>query len=66
MKNEYIGLCTVQSVTTKHVELLNLFEESGIPPLILKLKVGVPIMILRNMDEQHGKNLKDLRSFKFL
>jgi hypothetical protein len=32
------------------VEFLNLSEPTGIPPQNLELKVGVPIMLLRNLD----------------
>lgn len=36
------------------VELLNSLTPSGIPPHILKLKVGCPIILLRNIDPSNG------------
>lgn len=35
-------------------ELLNTIKISGLPNHILKLKKGVPIMLLRNIDQQNG------------
>ncbi|GKC25957.1 ATP-dependent DNA helicase PIF1-like protein, partial [Tanacetum coccineum] len=35
-------------------ELLNAFKISGLPNHCLKLKKGVPVMILRNIDQQNG------------
>ena len=39
-----------QAVVTYPTEFLNSLEPSGMPPHILQLKVGVPIMVLRNVD----------------
>ena len=38
------------------VELLNSIDLPGMPPHILKLKLGVPIMILRNMEPPKTTN----------
>uniref|UniRef100_UPI00358F223C ATP-dependent DNA helicase pif1-like n=1 Tax=Myxine glutinosa TaxID=7769 RepID=UPI00358F223C len=41
---------------TYPVELLNSLKLSGMPPHLLKLKLGVPIMILRNMEPPKTTN----------
>lgn len=35
-------------------ELLNTFKISGLPNHCLKLKKGVPVMLLRNIDQHNG------------
>lgn len=35
-------------------EFLNSISHSGLPPAILKVKKGVPLMVLRNLDPQNG------------
>lgn len=39
-----------EDAVTYPVELLNSTERLGLPPHTLKLKISMPIMILRNMD----------------
>ena len=46
------AICNEEAVTCP-VELLNSLELSGMPPQLFKLKLGVPIMILRNMIQRH-------------
>uniref|UniRef100_UPI0035901195 uncharacterized protein n=1 Tax=Myxine glutinosa TaxID=7769 RepID=UPI0035901195 len=49
------AICDDEAVTYP-VELLNSIELSGMPPHILILKIGVPIMILRNMEPPKTTN----------
>lgn len=36
------------------IEFLNAQQPSGVPPHELKLQVGMPVMLLRNLDPSHG------------
>jgi len=49
------AICDEEAVTYP-VELLNSLELSGMPPHLFKLKLGVPIMILRNMEPPKTTN----------
>lgn len=39
------------------IELLNSITENGIPGHVLKLKIGAPVMLLRNLNPGAGKNI---------
>jgi ATP-dependent DNA helicase PIF1 len=49
------AICDEEAVTYP-VELLNSLELSGMPPHLLKLKTGAPIMILRNLEPPKTTN----------
>jgi ATP-dependent DNA helicase PIF1 len=49
------AICDEEAVTYP-VELLNSLELSGMPPHLLKLKSGAPIMILRNLEPPKTTN----------
>lgn len=44
----------VDANTVYPVEFLNTINASGLPPSQLRLKKGVPLMILRNLDQKNG------------
>ncbi|KAG4958861.1 hypothetical protein JHK87_035494 [Glycine soja] len=50
-KLESIESCHFQSITT---EFLNSFTTSNLPNHSIKLKIGSPIMLLRNLDQTQG------------
>ena len=50
-KLESIESCHFQSITT---EFLNSFTTSNLPYHSIKLKIGSPIMLLRNLDQTQG------------
>jgi len=50
-KSETIDSCHFSSLTT---EFLNSLTTSGLPNHSIKLKVGSPIMLLRNLDQSEG------------
>ena len=39
---------------TYHVEFLNSLDISGLPPHVLRLKIGIPVVILRNLNSDRG------------
>jgi ATP-dependent DNA helicase PIF1 len=46
---------TINATTVQYpIEFLNGLEMSGMPPHRLMLKLGVPIILLRNLDSDHG------------
>jgi ATP-dependent DNA helicase PIF1 len=36
------------------IEFLNSLEISGLPPHVLRVKIGAPLVLLRNIDAKHG------------
>jgi len=50
-KSEIIESCHFRSLTT---EFLNSLTTSGLPNHCLKLKIGTPIILLRNLDQTQG------------
>ena len=61
---------TNQSVVAYPAEFLNSLEPSGMPPHILNLKIGVPIMVFQNVNSQtsamaQGALWRNLCAFAF-
>ena len=55
---EYLSADTVEDEDTLPLypaEFLHTMEPAEMPPHVLKLKVGMPVMLLRNMDQSEGK-----------
>lgn len=56
LKETYVKYKSIDTVMNEHeairylIEFLNSLEPSGMPPHILTLKVGTPIILLRNLD----------------
>ncbi|GBM78356.1 hypothetical protein AVEN_217580-1 [Araneus ventricosus] len=50
-----------QQVTSYPVEFFNFLEFSEVPSNILRLKVGVLVLLIRNLDEQRLRNVPRLK-----
>jgi ATP-dependent DNA helicase PIF1 len=54
MEFRSIDSASTEDELTYSEEYLNLLDISGVPPYRLKLKVGAPIMLLRNINHMLG------------
>ena len=44
-----------EDITSFPLEFLNTITPEGLPPHKLRLKVGIPVMLVRNLDQAGGK-----------
>jgi hypothetical protein len=53
-KHRHYGLRGPRSIANYTAEILNTFDVSGLPPNELNLKVGVIVILLKNIDSRYG------------
>ena len=62
MEKEYVSGDSVMDEhdvdpTAYPTEFLNTLQINGLPPHLLKIKVGYPVMLLRNINARNGINI---------